>query len=161
MARLSKKKKLLGVIAAAALVTGGGTAYAYWTSGGAGTGSGTTTASIAPVVVNQTSTVSDLRPGGTPVTLAGTFTNPNGSPAYVAAVTVSIGSVTKAAGAPAGACDASDYTLTNTVMPVGAEIPAGTSKGAWSGATIAFNNKATTNQDGCKGATVTLAYAVS
>ena len=40
-------------------------------------------------------------------------------------------------------------------MTVGAEVAAGSAKGAWTGATIKFNNKAT-NQDQCKGATVNL-----
>ncbi len=44
-------------------------------------------------------------------------------------------------------------------MNVDAEVPAGTSQGSWSGATIKFNNKAT-NQDACKGATVNLAYTI-
>jgi len=76
-------------------------------------------------------------------------------------VTVSISSVVKAGGAPAGTCDATDYTLSNATMSVGAEVPAGNGKGSWTGATLAFNDKAATNQDACKGATVNLAYAIS
>ena len=53
-----------------------------------------------------------------------------------------------------------DYTLTAAAMPVNAEIPVGAPVGTWTGATIAFNNTAA-NQDGCKGATVNLSYAVS
>ena len=45
-------------------------------------------------------------------------------------------------------------------MAVNAEVPAGTGQGQFTGATIQFNNKAT-NQDGCKGATVNLAYAIA
>lgn len=43
-------------------------------------------------------------------------------------------------------------------MTVNAEVPAGTAKGAWTGATIKLNNKAT-SQDACKGATVNLTYS--
>jgi hypothetical protein len=46
-------------------------------------------------------------------------------------------------------------------MTVGAEVPAGNGQGSWSGATLAFNNKADANQDACKGATVNLAYSIS
>ena len=60
----------------------------------------------------------------------------------------------------AGTCDATDYTLANATMTVGAEVAPGSAKGAWTGATIKFNNKAT-SQDQCKGATVNLAYAVA
>ena len=108
----------------------------------------------------QTSTVTAMQPGDSAQTLSGNFTNPNSSPIYVSTVTASIASVTKAGGAVAGTCDASDYTLANAVMTVDAEVPAGTAKGAWTGATIKFNNKAT-SQDQCKGATVNLAYAIA
>ena len=46
-------------------------------------------------------------------------------------------------------------------MSVGAEVPAGNAKGAFTGATIHFNNKAAVNQDACQDATVTLSYAVA
>jgi len=46
-------------------------------------------------------------------------------------------------------------------MTVNAEVASGTGVGAWTGATIKFNDKAGTNQDACKGATVNLAYTVN
>jgi hypothetical protein len=101
-----------------------------------------------------------MQPGDTAQSLAGNFTNPNTAPVYVTSVTASIASVTKAGGAVTGTCDASDYTLANATMAVGAEVAAGSAKGAWTGATIKFNNKVT-SQDQCKGATVNLAYAIA
>ena len=139
------------------LVAGGGAAFAYWTAAGAGTGTGTT-GNNAPVTIVQTSTVTNVRPGGPAQTLSGNFTNPNDSPTYVASVTATIATVTKATGAPTGTCDATDYTLANATMPVNAQVPSGTAQGAWTGATIAFNNKSATNQDACKGATITFGY---
>jgi hypothetical protein len=100
-----------------------------------------------------------MAPGDSAQTLSGNFNNTNNGPVYVSTVTASIASVTKAGGAPAGTCDATDYTLANPVMTVNAEVPAGTGQGAWTGATIKFNNKVT-NQDACKGATVNLSYAI-
>jgi hypothetical protein len=100
-----------------------------------------------------------MAPGDTAQTLSGNFTNTNSGPVYVASVTASISSVTFG-GVPAVGCDATDYTLANPIMTVGAQVPAGTAQGAWTGATIQFNNKAT-NQDACKGATVNLAYTIS
>lgn len=76
-------------------------------------------------------------------------------------VTASIASVAKASGAPAGGCDATDYTLATPAMTVNAEVPAGTAQGSWTGATVKFNNKAAANQDGFEGATVNLAYVIS
>jgi hypothetical protein len=99
-----------------------------------------------------------MAPGDSPQTLSGTFTNPNIGPVYVATITASIASVTKAGGAPAGTCDASDYSLANATMTVGHEVLADDTS-TWTGATIQFNNKAT-NQDACKNATVNLAYTI-
>ena len=157
---MAKSRKLAIVFAALFATTVGGVAVAYWTAGGSGTGTAGTSTGTA-LVVNQTSTVSGLEPGGTAQALSGDFDNPNPGSAYVGTVTVSIASVVKAGGAPAGTCDATDYTLTGAAMTVNAQVPAGNGKGAWSGATIAFNNKAAVNQDACKGATVNLAYAIS
>jgi hypothetical protein len=153
-----KKKKAAIVAAALMLITGGG-AFAYWTTTGTGTGTATT-GSTVDITVMQTSTVSAMGPGDAAQTLSGNFDNPNPGPVYVSTVTASISSVDKAVGAPAGTCDASDYTLASAVMTVNAQVPAGTAQGAWTGATIQFNNTAA-NQDGCKLATVNLAYTIS
>lgn len=158
MRTIKNKKKKLAAAAAIVLVTGG-VAFAYWTAGGEGTGSAST-GDVAALTVNQTSTVSGLAPGLAAQDLSGDFDNPNDGPVYVTSVTVGIDSVTKAVGAPAGTCDASDYTLTGATMTVDDEVSAGDGQGAWTGATIEFNNKAT-NQDACKGATVNLAYSAS
>ncbi|HWI30008.1 MAG TPA: hypothetical protein VNT50_00820 [Microbacterium sp.] len=151
---MRKSTKRLIVIAAATVVLlgGAGIAYAYWTAGGTGTGSATTGTSES-ITINQTSVITNLRPGGAAQTLSGTFTNANDEPVYVSTVTASIDSVD---GGPT--CEVTDYTLANAVMTVNASIPIGTNVGSWTGATIAFNNKTGENQDDCKDATVTLAY---
>lgn len=160
MRTLTRNQKTLAALATAAIVLGGsGTAYAYWTSTGSGDGTGTTTAGASNLSIVQTSRHDDLAPGVAAETIQGTVTNNAVNNAYVTQVDVSIASVTKAANAPAGACDASDYSLANTTMAVRRELAPGGSF-AFAGATLAFNDKAT-NQDGCKGATVTLHYAAS
>jgi hypothetical protein len=158
--RKPTKKTTAIMIAAVTVLAGGGAAFAYWTAGGSGTGTASTTAATTGVTAVQTSTVTAMQPGDTAQTLAGNFTNPNSAPVYVSTVTASIASVTKAGGAVTGTCDASDYTLASPVMNVNAEIAPGSAKGAWTGATIKFNNKVT-SQDQCKGATVNLAYTVA
>lgn len=154
----NRKRRIFAIGMTTALLLGVSTAaVAYWTAGGSGTGTGVTGANSAITVV-QTSTVSNLRPGGAAATLSGNFTNGNDSPVYVTSVTASISGVTKAGGAPAGTCDATDYTLAGATMTVNAQVPAGTAQGAWTGATVTFNNKPAVNQDACKGATVAFAY---
>ncbi|HEX4057504.1 MAG TPA: hypothetical protein VHX87_04200 [Galbitalea sp.] len=160
-ARNSKRRIAAIAIVTLILVGGGGAAtYAYWSAGGTGTGTAATGTSVGITAV-QTSTITGLAPGGTAQTLSGNFTNTNSGPVYVTSVTASISSVTKAGGAPSGTCDATDYSLTNATMAVGAEVASGSAKGAWTGATIAFNDKGATLQDACKGATVNIAYAIS
>ena len=69
--------------------------------------------------------------------------------------------MSKAPGAAAGTCDAGDFTLAHRTMTVGADVPSGAGTGAWTGATIAFNNKPGVDQNACQGATVKLRYTIS
>jgi hypothetical protein len=159
MNRHAGRRRIVPVASAVvALALASSAVYAFWTAGGSGTG----TASVGTVVnvtVKQTTSLTPMYPGDSAQTISGNFDNTNPGPVYVATVTASIGSVTKAGGAPAGTCDATDFTLASATAPVNAEIPAGSGQGAWTGPTIKFNNKVT-NQDACKGATVNLAYAI-
>lgn len=157
MRRFSKSKKTIAALAvAAAVVAGSGAAYAYWTT--TGTGTGTVTASTPTgITVVQTSVITNLAPGVAAQPLAGTFTNSNSGPVYIASVTAAI-AVTMASGHPAGTCDATDFTLTGATMTVGHEVAVGTAA-TWSGATIAFNDKVGANQDACKLATVNITYS--
>lgn len=159
MPKSNRTRSAIGIVAAILLLSAG--AYAYWTVGGSGSGSGAAAEGTAALVVNQTTTLDAMYPGDSAQTLGGTFNNSSSGPVYVGKVTASISSVTLATGAPAGTCDATDFTLANAAMTVGAEVPAGSGQGAWTGATIRFNNKTGVNQDACKGATVSLAYAIS
>jgi hypothetical protein len=153
------RKKPVAIALVAALIVGGGgaAAFAYWTFTGAGTGTGTVGTPTTPLVVNQTSTITNLAPGSAAQSLSGNFNNSNSGPIYVTSIATATLTVTKATGAVTGTCDATDFTVTGFPLAVGAQVPAGTAQGAWTGATIAFNNKAT-NQDQCKGATISIAY---
>jgi hypothetical protein len=155
--RKFNKKFIVAVVGALVLTAGAGVAYAYWTGSGTGTGTAGSGVSAAITVV-QTSTVEDMGPGVPAQPLSGNFDNATTGPVYVNDVTASIASVTPVG---AGVCTADDYVLTGAVMAVDAEVPVGTGVGAWSGATIAFDNDPLVNQDGCQGATVNLAYTVS
>jgi len=153
------KRRTVGLGAVLVLALAGA-AFAYWTAGGSGSGSATAAGAQTPLTANQTTVLTAMYPGDSAQTITGNFDNPNTGLIQVASVTASIASVTKAAGAPAGTCDESDFTLASAVMTVNAEVAAGTAKGSFTGATIKFNDKAS-NQDACKGATVNLAYAIS
>ncbi len=157
MLKVTKRRALvlLGVIAAVVVA---GAAIAYWTAGGTGDGTAATANPTTQLKVNQTGTLTAMFPGDTPQTLSGDFDNTTGNSVRVDTVTASIASVTPVG---AGTCTASDYSLTFPVMTVNAEVPNGTSVGNWTGAKIQFNDKPGVNQDGCKGATVNLHYAIA
>lgn len=156
----SRKKQLGTVFAIVALTAISTAAYAYWTAGGSGTGSVAAGGTVG-LIPNQTTTLNPMYPGDSPQTISGNFDNSNSGPVRVTSVTASITGVAKALNAPPGTCDATDFTLTNPLMAVGAEVAAGIGVGAFTGAKIQFNNKAAVNQDACQEATVTLSYAIS
>jgi hypothetical protein len=158
MLKLTRRRGLL--LGAVLTLAVSGAALAFWTGGGSGSGAGAAAGAQTPLVANQSTALAAMYPGDSTQSISGNFDNPNSGPIYVSTVTVSIGSVTKAVGAPAGTCDATDFTLAGTAMSVNAEVPAGTGKGSFTGATVKFNDKAT-SQDACKGATVNLAYAIA
>src|SRR5215210_6853922 len=143
----SRRSIVLGAVLTLAIA---GAAIAYWTAGGSGTGSASAANAQTALTANQAGSLTAMYPGDSAQTLSGTFTNTNSGPIHVASVTASISSVSKAAGAPAGTCDLTDFTLANPVMAVGTDVPVGNA-GSFSGATIKFNDKAS-NQDACKGA---------
>ena len=108
------------------------------------------------LTITQTSTMSGLAPNRIPAPITGLVTNNGADDTVITEIVVSIFAVTKAPGATAGSCDASDYLLVSPRMPVGLPLAAGGSA-AFSGASIGFRDKVS-NQDACKGATVALLY---
>ena len=152
------RKTVAVAVGTAVLLSGAGVAFAYWTAGGAGTGTAATGTNVAITAV-QTSAPVAMAPGDAAQSLNGTFLNTNSGPVYVTNVTASIASVFQG-GVLAVGCDFTDYTLANAVMTVNAEALANDSS-TWTGATIKFNNKPAANQDACKGATVNLSYSIS
>ena len=158
MRSLSKKSRAAIAGAVVVAFTGGGLAYGYWSTSGNGTGTAASAGGAASLTIQQTAAPTDLAPGMPAGQISGSVRNTAAHSAYVHEVTASISSVAKAVGA-VGTCSADDYTLTNSTMSVNAELAANDSA-TFSGATLAFNDK-DSNQDGCKGATVQLAYTAS
>jgi hypothetical protein len=157
MPNFTRTKKVAALIVGVGIAAaGGGLAFAYWTSSGSGSGTAGTGTGTSNLVITQTSIIIGLAPGAPAQTITGTVQNNATNSAYVTSVTASISGVVKAVGAPAGTCTAADYTLSNATMNVATDVAAGGSVN-FTGATLAFNNTAV-NQDGCKGATVNLAY---
>ena len=147
------RKATITVVTAALVLGVGGTAFAYWTQVGSGTG-GAATGTTVPLIVNQTTVVTGLYPGVTPVTLSGTFDNPNAGEVKAGAVSATV------TGTSVVGCDKAWYTIGGTSTPATQIVAAGTGKGTWTGLTVGLVNNAV-NQDACKSATITIAYTVA
>jgi hypothetical protein len=146
---LTKKRTML-VLGAVAVLAVAGVAVAYWTTSGSGSGSGAVASSNGTVVLHGTIT-NELTPGGSsPV--AFTADNPNSSSEQVGTVhaVVSIDETHAKAG-----CEASDFTISDTAESQ--TIPANSNAVALThGGSISMADTAS-NQDGCQGATISLA----
>jgi hypothetical protein len=133
-------------------------AYAYWTSGGSGTGSATA-GNTVNITVNQTSSVSGLYPGGPAVTLSGNFDNPNAGSVQISSITAVVSSISGGGtDSTKPACTPADFSIGGAVGTT--TVPSGTGVGAWTGLTIQLVNTAA-NQDNCKGATANIAYTAN
>jgi hypothetical protein len=114
---------------------------------------------INSLTITQTSVMQGLAPGVAPVPITGIVANISDDSTVITAIAVEITGVITAPGAAPGVCDASDYVLLNSLMPVGRTL----GPGGWTefaGASIGFNNKST-NQDTCQGATIELLYTAN
>jgi hypothetical protein len=151
--RRISKRSIAVFVGVMVVLASAGVAFAYWTNSGTGTGTAST-GTNAGITVVQTSPITNMGPGVAAQTLSGNFNNTNSGPVYVNAVTATI------TGTDKPGCGVTDYTIAGTA-PVNVEVPAGAGVGSWTGLTIAFNNKPAVNQDACKNAVVTIAYATS
>jgi hypothetical protein len=145
MRRFTKKQYLVAGVAAAIIAGTAGSAIAYWTTTGSGTGSGTTAASNGNVVLHASFTSATLTPGGnTPVSF--TADNAGSSNLHVGTVTTVV--------TASGTCDASWFTVAPVLED---QTIAGTSTTALANSgSLVFADSTTVNQDACKSATITL-----
>lgn len=160
-------KVAAGVATGAAVLGMAGGAFAYWTNSGSGTGSATagkvTANSIT--VTDDSANLNDLGPGVADQNISVTFANNDGFSEWVTNVQVTL-TVTPLSGKT---CDASNYEINGTqytapvTLPIGHELtPLGTSNASYTAMDLyklGFNDEASSNQDGCQGATVNIAYA--
>ena len=149
------KKRAIAVLTVIAAIGVGVGAYAYWTGGGTNTQTVATDSSLKPVKAVVTSGLTGLRPGNV-VNVAGDFDNTANkeSVAHVAALSAAITGTDKAG------CDPTWYHVDNQPGIDTPDVAPNTEGGAWSGLQISMKDLATTNQDACKGANVTLTFTV-
>jgi hypothetical protein len=147
--RRFSRKTAVAAVAAVVLAVGGGVAFAYWSTTGSGTGSATN-ASSNGVVVLHAAFENGLTPGASETV---TYTADNAGTS-----SLHIGTITPTVSIDAGHSDclATDFSIAPTLSDT--TVAAGTSGVAAGTGTLAFADTAV-NQDGCKGAVVTLTLA--
>ncbi|MCU1495313.1 MAG: hypothetical protein JWO62_3077 [Acidimicrobiaceae bacterium] len=157
---LSMKKKLVAAGLAVGVTLGvGGAAFAYFTTGGSGTGTaGVGTSS--DLTINQVGSISGLLPGGGSQPIEYSIDNTSTGNQDVTGVTVAIASITAPAAVGGLTCTSPDFTLTQPNTVPGDIAAKTTYTSAPSGASISMNDTAS-NQDGCKGATVNLSFTAT
>lgn len=143
--RALRKRTLISALVAAFALLGAISAYAYWTTGGSGSGTATAGTTTDNLTITSPS-VAGITPGSsTPVTV--TVTNPNSYSVHVDTVSTVI--TTSDVG-----CLPGDFTFPPQVMNT-TIASLGTASFTQS---LLFADTAA-NQDPCKGATVTLTYS--
>jgi hypothetical protein len=142
-----KRKIVLPVVAVVVLATAGA-AYAYWTTTGSGSGTGSVAGSNGTVTLHGTIT-SALAPGGSS---AVTLTADNAGSTDLQVNKVHLDSIVPDSGH--STCVVSDFLMPdvteNDVVPAGSSGHALPTSG-----TISYANSSS-NQDACKGASLTL-----
>jgi hypothetical protein len=142
----TKKRRLLVALCAVVAVMAAVAAYAYFTSSGSGTGSGTVGSSSAVTLHGTAATT--LYPGTSSTV---TFTVDNPSPGSQRVNAIQLASVSTDAGH--SACVMSDFTMAN--VTVNQVFPNGNGQAVTATGTLSMANTAL-NQDACQGAPLTL-----
>jgi hypothetical protein len=151
-----KKRVVLSLVAVITLA-GAGAAFAYWSSGGTGTGAATTGSSVALTVTSQPA-VGTIAPGNAGQTVAFTVTNPGPGVQSLTSVAVTMETAAGVAWVPPTDCLIADYTATISTAPAAGPIAVGANVSGV--ATVTLANTAL-NQDACQGAAVPLRFVVS
>jgi hypothetical protein len=143
--KLLRNRKLVALLATLVLGTTAVAGYAFWTTTGAGTGSATN-ASANGTLVLHASFAGGLTPGASE---AVSYTADNGSTS-----SLQVGTVHAVVSTDSATCLASDFTVADTIE--NQTIAAGATGVVLAhDGMISFADTAA-NQDGCKGALVTL-----
>jgi len=160
MRAFTPRKKATTIVVASALLLGtAGGAYAYWSTTGSGSGSGTTSAGESNNLGFSQAWLNAMYPGDASQALTVTVKNNGTASAYVAGVKAYV--TTDKDG-----CTGADYKLNGSAAP-STDVDAAALtwaaqelvKGGQANATgtIQFNDTGA-NQDACKGAAVTVHY---
>lgn len=149
MRNFIKKRRALVVAGGVLLLIAAGGAYAYFTTTGSGTASGTVGTSTAVVLHGTAATA--LYPG-TSSTVTFTVDNPSTGTQRVGTITLT--SVTTDATHVTAGCVLTDFTMPDVVADQ--SFTSGNGQAVTATGTLTMAAQPTVNQDGCKDAPLTL-----
>lgn len=147
MRKMTNRNKIKALATSAALVAvSGGAAFAYWSTTGSGYGTAGAATGTTPVSITVTFD-KDIAPGGTK-DIQYSASNPNSSSTTV--------TLDRAVVTATGSCDATWFAAS---VPTGTTTIAAGATASLGTGTLTFADTAT-NQDACKGATITVTASV-
>jgi hypothetical protein len=153
----TKHRPLLVALVVILIVAVGGIAFAYWSSGGSGTGSAKTGTSTSFTVTSTPATSPELTPGGPSQSVAFNVANPSTGTQTLTSVVVTVANADGSAWTAVPGCSAADYLLGTPAVTYGTIAPGGSVSGT---VPLSMNNLAS-NQDACKNVTVPLYFVAS
>jgi hypothetical protein len=152
--RRSRRRAAIVLVPTVGGVFVAGTAFAFWTTSGTGSGSAATGTS-AVVTVAQTSTVTNLVPGGPAKPITFSITNGQPTAQYITSVDIQVASIkVGVTDVDPMLCSPADFDIVQP-QALNADLVPGTTPFTNKNASIAMKNAAY-NQDGCKNVTIGL-----
>lgn len=139
-----------------------GTAFAYWTSTGSGSGTSATGGTQA-VTVTQTGTApSGMSPGGPDIGISFKITNPKSTSQYISSVSIAVGAITKISdGSAATGCTAGDFAITQP-SAINTNVASGDTAFPAAGTGAAIHMQETgLNQNACQNVNVGLTFTAA
>jgi hypothetical protein len=160
--RRSRRRAMVVVVPTLAGVFIAGTAFAYWTTSGSGSGTSATGTTQAVTVTQTGTNPSGMSPGGADQGISCKITTPKASGQYVSSVTIAVGAITKISdGTAASGCTSGDFAITQP-SAINTNVPSGDTPYPSSGTGAAIHMQETgNNQNGCQNVNVALTFTAA
>jgi hypothetical protein len=161
--RITRRKKII-IAGVAVMALAGGSALAYWTQDGSGSGSASAGQPQCRISVQQDNPTVGLFPGGPSMPLTGRFQSPSTMPLHASSLTAVVRPFSSQVETGKPACTQADFVIVGNSGPF--TIAADTGPGGsgtpttWSGLSVRLVENGL-NQDNCKTVLVDIDYTLN